>query len=61
MQKKVSIDLKDYTEAGTYTVPVSVELPEDCRLVNDVQVEVVLREASGDQTDQGNNNTEEKE
>ena len=48
-------------EAGTYTVPVSVELPEDCRLVNDVQVEVVLREASGDQTDQGNNNTEEKE
>ncbi len=61
LAKKVSIDLKDYTEAGTYTVPVSVELPEDCRLVNDVQVEVVLREASGDQTDQGNNNTEEKE
>ena len=61
LAKKVSIDLKDYTEVGTYTVPVSVELPEDCRLVNDVQVEVVLREASGDQTDQGNNNTEEKE
>ena len=61
LAKKVSIDLKDYTEAGTYTVPVSVELPEDCSLVNDVQVEVVLQEASADQTNQENKNTEEKE
>lgn len=42
-------------------MPVSVELPEDCSLVNDVQVEVVLQEASVDQTDQENKNTEEKE
>lgn len=40
--KKVSIDLKEYTEPGTYVVPVSVELPEGCSLVNDVSVEIVL-------------------
>ena len=40
--KKVSIDLKEYTEPGTYIVPVSVELPEGCSLVNEVSVEVVI-------------------
>lgn len=40
--KKVSIDLKNYTSPGTYTVPVSVELPEGCSLVEDVSVEVIL-------------------
>lgn len=40
--KKVSIDLKEYTESGTYIVPVSVELPDGCSLVNDVSVEIVL-------------------
>ena len=40
--KKVSIDLKEYTEPGTYVVPVSVELPEGCSLVNEVSVEIVL-------------------
>lgn len=42
--KKVSIDLKDYTRPGTYTVPVSVELPSGCSLVNEVSVEVILEE-----------------
>lgn len=42
--KKVSIDLKDYTKPGTYTVPVSVELPAGCSLVNDVTVKVMLEE-----------------
>ena len=56
--KKVTIDLKDYTEPGTYTVPVSVDLPKGCTLVNDVQVEVVLQKASGDQTDQDKNTNE---
>ena len=42
--KKVSIDLKDYTTPGTYTVPVSVELPSGCSLVNEVSVEVILEE-----------------
>lgn len=42
--KKVSIDLKDYTTPGTYTVPVTVELPEGCSLVEDVSVEVILEE-----------------
>lgn len=40
--KKVSIDLKNYTVPGIYTVPVTVELPRGCSLVNDVSVEVVL-------------------
>lgn len=43
--KKVSIDLKDYTAPGTYRVPVTVELPDGCSLVNEVSVEVVLEEA----------------
>ena len=42
--KKVSIDLKDYTKPGTYTVPVTVELPAGCSLVNEVSVEVILDE-----------------
>ena len=42
--KKVSIDLKDYTRPGTYNVPVSVELPSGCSLVNEVSVEVILEE-----------------
>ena len=40
--KKVSIDLKKHTTPGTYTVPVAVELPNGCSLVNDVSVEIVL-------------------
>ena len=42
--KKVGIDLKDYTKPGTYTVPVTVELPAGCSLVNEVSVEVILDE-----------------
>lgn len=42
--KKVSIDLKKYTSPGTYTVPVAVELPNGCSLVNDISVEVVLEQ-----------------
>ena len=44
--KKVSIDLKNYTEPGTYTVPVSVELPDGCTLVNEVNVEITLENSS---------------
>ena len=40
--KKVSIDLKDYTSPGAYIVPVSVELPSGCSLVDDVTVEIIL-------------------
>lgn len=58
--KKVSIDLKKYTEPGTYTVPVSVELPSGCTLVKDVSVEVVLEKTKqSDKTqDESNNNSE---
>ncbi|WP_346663382.1 CdaR family protein [uncultured Merdimonas sp.] len=49
LAKKVSIDLKECTSPGTYTVPVKVDLPKSCSLVNDVQVEIVLKKISGDQ------------
>lgn len=40
--KKVSIDLKDCKEPGTYTVPVKVNLPEGCTLENNLEVKVTL-------------------
>lgn len=47
--RRVSIDLKDYTEPGTYTVPVNVEVPKGCFLVNEVSVEVLLEKKQADQ------------
>ena len=38
LERKVSIDLSEYTEQGSYTVPVNVELPDDCALEADVRV-----------------------
>ena len=40
----VSIDLKNYQTAGTFTVPVTVEVPNGCVLENTVSVNVVLEE-----------------
>ena len=40
----VSIDLKNYQTAGTFTVPVTVEVPNGCVLENTVTVNVVLEE-----------------
>lgn len=54
--KKVSIDLKDYTEPGTYEVPVQVNLPDGCTLVNDLKVEVVLENKTD--TDKDNSTDE---
>ena len=51
--KKVSIDLKNYTEPGTYTVPVSVELPDGCKLVNEVNVEITLENSKQNSKTQG--------
>ncbi len=51
--KKVSIDLKNYTEPGTYTVPVSVELPDGCTLVNEVNVEITLEKSKQSSKTQG--------
>lgn len=47
--KKVSIDLKNYSIPGTYIVPVSVDLPEGCRMVSDVEIEVILDEKEEEQ------------
>lgn len=38
----VSIDLKNYTEAGEYSVPVEVNLPNGCFLEKDIKVQVIL-------------------
>lgn len=43
LERKVSIDLSEYTEQGSYTVPVSVELPDDCALEADVRVKIELQ------------------
>lgn len=44
IKQAATIDLEDYTEAGTYTVPVQITLPDGCTLAEDVTAEVVLEE-----------------
>ena len=34
--------MEEYKKAGTYTVPVQLELPEGCSLEEKVTVEVIL-------------------
>ena len=41
LAKAVSVDLKSYTEPGTYEVPLSITLPERCS-AESVTVEIVL-------------------
>ncbi len=43
-EKVTSIDLADYTTPGTYTVPVDIDIPDDCLLENPVNVEIRLEE-----------------
>ncbi len=52
-EKNVSINLLEYREAGTYTVPVQVNLPDNCELEKDVSVELRL-------TENGSNTQEEE-
>ncbi len=52
LAKKVSIDLKNYTAAGTYKVPVTVDVPKGCNVVNEVTVEIILKEVQDETTDQ---------
>ena len=44
IEGSASIDLSAYKEAGTYTVPIIVELPEGCSLEDDVNVQIILTE-----------------
>lgn len=37
-----SIDLKNYKEAGTFEVPVDIQLPQGCSLENPITVKVIL-------------------
>lgn len=48
LAKKVSIDLKEYQDAGTYLVPVVVELPDGCTLVDREEVEIILEKKTED-------------
>lgn len=52
--KKVSIDLKNYSVPGVYFVPVSIDLPDGCTMVSDVEIEIILdeKEEEQDQEDQ---------
>ncbi len=47
--KKVSIDLKNYQTPGIYLVPVAVELPEGCSLVDSEEVEIILEKITEDE------------
>ncbi len=42
IEKAASIDLKGITEEGIHVVPVAIELPDNCSLENDVEIEIVL-------------------
>lgn len=44
LNKKVSIDLEQYTVKGSYEIPVLVELPEECALESSLSVKVSLEE-----------------
>lgn len=50
--KKVSIDLKNYSIPGTYIVPVSVDLPDGCKMVSDVEIEIILDEKEEEQVEE---------
>lgn len=39
-----TIDLGEYKEEGTYTVPISLELPKGCTLESEVSVKITLTE-----------------
>lgn len=42
VDKNVSIDLSEYTDAGSYKVPVKVDVPLGCKLENDITLNVIL-------------------
>lgn len=42
IDNSISIDLSDYEEAGSYKVPVEIELPEGCELEKSLTVSVIL-------------------
>ena len=41
LEQAISIDLQNYTADGTYDVPVSVKLPDDCFLEKNVKMRVI--------------------
>jgi YbbR domain-containing protein len=48
IQNGVSIDMKNYTTAGTYEIPVSVSVPDSVELEQQPVIKVVLTEKKGE-------------
>ena len=48
IQNGVSIDMKNYTAAGTYEIPVSVSVPDTVELEQQPVIKVVLTEKKGE-------------
>lgn len=44
VRNSVSVDMKNCTRPGTYSIPVSVDVPEGIQLMEDVSVQLVLEE-----------------
>lgn len=44
VDQNVSIDLSDYTESGSYRVPVEVKLPKGCKLERNITLNVILED-----------------
>lgn len=44
VDQNVSIDLSDYTDPGSYRVPVEVKLPKGCKLERNITLNVILEE-----------------
>ena len=45
-QIHLSIDLKSYTAAGEYEVPVKIEVPDGYQVVDEIKVKVTLADAN---------------
>ena len=47
----VSVDMKAYTQPGTYNVPVDIVLPDGITLTSEVTVQLTLEEKPANNTD----------
>lgn len=54
----VSVDLSDYTDPGTYDIPVSVNIPEGIEMISDVTVRLTLEDDS-EEVPEGSQNASE--
>ena len=55
----VSVDLQEYTEPGTYDVPVHVEIPDGITLMEEVTVRLTIEEKTEEVPGEGSGESEE--